>query len=70
MRWVLGVRPSAEDVPVLIVEGLETRVEWRDPRAAGAIPLYISHAQQLGDGVEDVTDRLARHAHPNNAKAA
>jgi dipeptidyl aminopeptidase/acylaminoacyl peptidase len=35
-------RPGADGVPVLVVEGLETRVEWRDPASGRATPLYAS----------------------------
>jgi dipeptidyl aminopeptidase/acylaminoacyl peptidase len=38
-------RPGLAGVPVLIVEGLQTRVEWRDPRSGGATPLYRSRGQ-------------------------
>jgi dipeptidyl aminopeptidase/acylaminoacyl peptidase len=33
-------RPSAGGVPVMILEGLATRVEWRDPVHGSAAPLY------------------------------
>ncbi|HXM54609.1 MAG TPA: S9 family peptidase [Candidatus Dormibacteraeota bacterium] len=34
-------RPAANGAPVAIVEGLDTRVEWRDPASGRAAPLYV-----------------------------
>jgi dipeptidyl aminopeptidase/acylaminoacyl peptidase len=37
--------PAELGVPVLVVEGLETRLDWRGPRSGDASPLYRSRGQ-------------------------